>query len=71
MNTECLPENDIHSFSPSISFDECKEWCSSNSTCSGFIATHTTCYFKREDCRDHTEIVYGTTLYLKQGNQII
>ena len=70
-NYDCLLGMNLSALSQNLSFEECKVWCDINRTCGGFIATAGMCYLKSQECKDNLQSVLNTTLYLKEGIQII
>ena len=68
-NYDCLPG--LPALNLNLSIEECKVWCDNNRICGGFIATDGMCYFKGQECKNNMQSVLNTTLYVKEGSQII
>ena len=48
-------------------YDDCKERCSDDSGCGGFIVFGNICFFKNKDCRNDLFIHKGRSAFILQG----
>ena len=66
---DCLVGNDLFTLRThkASDYDNCKQWCTDNSDCGGFVAAWwNKCYFKANICMGHLVQNSGVKLYLKQ-----
>ena len=52
---DCLYGNNMHNMSlaTALSFENCKEWCTNNKNCGGFVIYKFTCIFKNLSCKNN------------------
>ena len=64
---DCFPYDlyDMNSNAAS-DYENCKQWCTDNNDCAGFVERSDNCYFKRLACRDDIVNQTNARLYLKE-----
>ena len=68
-NKDCLNGQDIHFIGSDSSsdYENCKQWCTDNNDCGGFVGTfRDKCFFKGVACKDDLRSSQNVHVYLKE-----